>query len=187
MLVAFPEELLVRILSALHAASLTRCAMACKRIHNALRNSSLLQYIVELHFNGLIDAGEHLGRESNCPELTDKVQRRRHALMSPKWALNTVTDISLPDYSSSLAYDYVGNTFFRYTEESLEITTLSTNFATNVVKAHTVAMPLEHICFGGEPNWQKGGKQYYLRSPIANRSRCFNDSVQHRKLEDVWK
>ncbi|KAF8164077.1 hypothetical protein BJ912DRAFT_1150425 [Pholiota molesta] len=52
-----PEELKIKILSFLDAVALARCSMTCKSICETIKNSSLLAYTIQLHLNGLKDAG----------------------------------------------------------------------------------------------------------------------------------
>ncbi|KAF8169650.1 hypothetical protein BJ912DRAFT_1048308 [Pholiota molesta] len=70
-----PNELQVAILSNLDAVSIIRSAMTCTSIYDTLKGSSLLQYTIELHRDGLKDAGTSL----NYPDLIAALRRRRQA------------------------------------------------------------------------------------------------------------
>ncbi|KAF8174953.1 hypothetical protein BJ912DRAFT_989354 [Pholiota molesta] len=96
-LLTLPQELLIRILSDLDGIALARCATTCRYIHETLKNSSLLTYIIQLHFNGVTDSGGT--QRLSYPELIERLQRRRHEWMSPKWTVNMSLELDC-DYHS---------------------------------------------------------------------------------------
>ncbi|KAF8190061.1 hypothetical protein BJ912DRAFT_353375 [Pholiota molesta] len=73
-----PQELRIQILSHLDAVSLARCAMTCESVYATLKNSSLLTYTIQLHFDGLKD----VGTSSFHSELIESLLRRRQAWLS---------------------------------------------------------------------------------------------------------
>ncbi|KAF8169643.1 hypothetical protein BJ912DRAFT_888360 [Pholiota molesta] len=69
-----PQELHIQILSNLDAVSLIRCAMTCTSIYNTLKGSSLLEYTIQLHMDGLEDGGTSL---SHTERIESLMLRRR--------------------------------------------------------------------------------------------------------------
>ncbi|KAF8171138.1 hypothetical protein BJ912DRAFT_911666, partial [Pholiota molesta] len=70
-----PQELHIQILSHLDAVSLIRCAMTCTSFYDTLKSSSFLTCTVQLHLDGLKDAGTTLSHTDLIAYLT----RRRRA------------------------------------------------------------------------------------------------------------
>ncbi|KAF8192058.1 hypothetical protein BJ912DRAFT_924971 [Pholiota molesta] len=75
-----PRELQIEVLSNLDAVSLIHCAMTCTSIYDIFQGSSLLAYTIELHRDGLKDAGTSL----NYPDLIAALRRRRKKWLSLK-------------------------------------------------------------------------------------------------------
>ncbi|KAF9473045.1 hypothetical protein BDN70DRAFT_886253 [Pholiota conissans] len=81
---SLPEELHIRIMAKLDGRSLIRCAMTCKLLYETLRNSTLLKYRIQLHFDGLEDAGT--STSTTIPEIIDHLLQRRDAWFTQTWA-----------------------------------------------------------------------------------------------------
>ncbi|KAF9473966.1 hypothetical protein BDN70DRAFT_997355 [Pholiota conissans] len=54
---SLPEDLHINIMAEMDARSLIRCAMTCKDLYETLRSSVVLEYRLQLYFDGLEDSG----------------------------------------------------------------------------------------------------------------------------------
>ncbi|KAF9473961.1 hypothetical protein BDN70DRAFT_885353 [Pholiota conissans] len=116
-LLNLPRELQIEVLAHLDAVSLTRCAMTCKSIYNIFRESSLLQYIIQLHFDGVITTD--VSRNSSYSELIDGLLRRRRAWLSLGWdRYNTPSHVM---QQQCKAYEFIGGVFGNTDGSGLEI------------------------------------------------------------------
>ncbi|KAF8196413.1 hypothetical protein BJ912DRAFT_110485 [Pholiota molesta] len=117
-----PRELWMQIFSNLDAISLAQCAMTCKHIYETFKSSSQLLYIVQLHLDGLKDAGNSTPHS----ELIQHLLRHRNAWLSltPRARLEYV---ALEMKHSCRAYEFVGGVFADTDRRHLEIVWLPTS------------------------------------------------------------
>ncbi|KAF8192081.1 hypothetical protein BJ912DRAFT_962779 [Pholiota molesta] len=112
-LLHLPQELRLRILANLDAISLNRCAMTCKPMHETLRSSSRLKYIVQLHLDGLEDAGT----TTIHSKLILRLLHHRQAWHALDWRGYDVIDTK----TVCRAYELVGDAFAHANGQNLEI------------------------------------------------------------------
>ncbi|KAF9482053.1 hypothetical protein BDN70DRAFT_875519 [Pholiota conissans] len=93
-ILSLPNELLVRILARIDPVSLARCLMTCKTLQDIRHNSSQLEYIIQLHLDGLCDA--HTSR--NYPELLTALLEHRRAWSSLEWSLSSTWNKWVSNY-----------------------------------------------------------------------------------------
>jgi hypothetical protein len=138
-----PIELQVEILSNLDAVSLIRCAMVslrrfdlwkklnnritqtCTSIYETFQGSSLLAYTIELHRDGLKDAGTSL----DYPDLIEALRRRRQDWLS----LEMKKPLTHLTQHNCHAFELVGGAYADISEDRFEMRRLPT--ASNA-KAH---------------------------------------------------
>ncbi|KAF8190083.1 hypothetical protein BJ912DRAFT_353933 [Pholiota molesta] len=113
-----PQELRIQILSHLDAVSLSRCAMTCTSVYATLKESSLLIYTIQLHFDGLKD----VGTSSTHSERIESLLRRRQAWLS----LDCTTYTTYSMQHMCRAYEFVGGVFANTDRHHLEIAWLPT-------------------------------------------------------------
>ncbi|KAF9472329.1 hypothetical protein BDN70DRAFT_998220 [Pholiota conissans] len=110
-----PRELHIEILSNLDAVSLIQCAMTCKTFYSAYKTSSLLEYIVQLHLDGLKHTGTQI--TESYSECLQRLLRRRHARLSAKWT--ECQERGTQHFCE--AYELVGGFFANTNGRNLEI------------------------------------------------------------------
>ncbi|KAF9474360.1 hypothetical protein BDN70DRAFT_997103 [Pholiota conissans] len=89
-LLSLPQELKVKILSYLDAVSLARCKLTCRCVRESIRDYSALQYIFQLHFEGLKDTG---ACSIDIHRRIEQLQRRRKTWSSLKVTERYVVDV----------------------------------------------------------------------------------------------
>ncbi|KAF8182565.1 hypothetical protein BJ912DRAFT_1123820 [Pholiota molesta] len=117
-----PRELWVRILFNLDAISLAHCAMTCKPMYETFQSSSQLLYIIQLHLDGLKDAGTAMPYS----ERVQRLLRQREAwssLMSSKKLRYSPLDVE-PGYHQ--VWELVGGTFANRAKQHFGIVWLPT-------------------------------------------------------------
>ncbi|KAF8956210.1 hypothetical protein BDZ97DRAFT_1959013 [Flammula alnicola] len=125
-LIDLPEELRIQILSNLDYRSLLRCASVCTSLYHTLKQSSSLQYTIELALNGMQDAGTDIP----YAELLSRLRSRRTA-----WTQLDCKDLTvIPIGNECQAYELVGGAFAKSSGQDLKVMWLPT--ATN--EGHTL-------------------------------------------------
>ncbi|KAF9475481.1 hypothetical protein BDN70DRAFT_249595 [Pholiota conissans] len=128
-LLDIPEELHIHILSYLDAFSLIHCAMTNKSLYKTFKTSSQLEYVVQLHLDGLEGTGTR-GTQSYS-ELISRLLRRRQAWILPEW--NQMTTIHM-QYENH-AYELIGDVFMNSDRhQHLETVWLPTSNRQNVLR-----------------------------------------------------
>ncbi|KAF9471702.1 hypothetical protein BDN70DRAFT_926039, partial [Pholiota conissans] len=149
-LLDFPSELLIKILANLDAGSLTRCAMTCRQIHETLKNTSELTFIIESHFNGVTYADAL--RQQDYPKLIGHLQRDRQLWISSQWKFH----FSLAPIFCHRLYDLVGDIIVRLNMQPqyLEVTTLPSNDTTTPTtkKVQCREFAFISLCFAMDPS-----------------------------------
>ncbi|KAF9476175.1 hypothetical protein BDN70DRAFT_188071 [Pholiota conissans] len=82
-ILSLPEELRIQIMAELDGRSLIHCAMTCKLLYETLCNSALLEYHIQLHFDGLEDGGT--STSTTIPENIGHLLQRRDAWFTQTW------------------------------------------------------------------------------------------------------
>ncbi|KAF9474746.1 hypothetical protein BDN70DRAFT_884502 [Pholiota conissans] len=122
-LLSLPHELLIQILANLDAMALTRTCMTCKALRDVLRSSSELLCILQLHLDGLCDAGTSTG----CSDLLIMVLERRRAWFEFGCTKSTKYETK----HNCLAYELTGGVFATTDGDCLELKWLPTRNRTH--------------------------------------------------------
>ncbi|KAF9473962.1 hypothetical protein BDN70DRAFT_924891 [Pholiota conissans] len=103
--ISLPEDLHIRILAELNGKSIVRCAMTCKTLYETLRNSLVLEYRIQLYFDGLEDAGTST---SSVASLISNLRHYREACSMQKWSRFIDTFAFSSRYKSHHLYKFGG-------------------------------------------------------------------------------
>ncbi|KAF8168754.1 hypothetical protein BJ912DRAFT_1149565 [Pholiota molesta] len=120
--ISLPQELHIQILSHLDAISLTQCAMTCKYMYETLQITSQLLCIIQLHFEGVKDAGT----STSHSELIAHLQRHREAWLSPN-LIGEREYIAIDMKYQFEEWELVGGAFADMDSQHFEIVSLPTS------------------------------------------------------------
>ncbi|KAF9476177.1 hypothetical protein BDN70DRAFT_882768 [Pholiota conissans] len=124
-ILSLPEELRIQIMARLDGRSLIHCAMTCKLLYETLRNSTLLEYYIQLHFDGLEDGGTSMS--TTTPEIIGHLLQRRDAWFTQTWADPVYTSGPSTQYRDHCdSYRLGGGAFASTNGNHLEIVWLPT-------------------------------------------------------------
>ncbi|KAF8956217.1 hypothetical protein BDZ97DRAFT_1925691 [Flammula alnicola] len=124
-LIDLPEELRIQILSKLDYRSLLRCSSVCTSLYHTLKQSSSLQYIVELALNGMQDAGTDIPHAELLSRLRSRRTRRRTARTRLDCKCPSII-IPIGSRRQVHAYELVGGIFAQSRGEKLKVIWLPT-------------------------------------------------------------
>ncbi|KAL1723367.1 hypothetical protein EV715DRAFT_260727 [Schizophyllum commune] len=101
-LLSLPNELLVRSLSLVSYEDLARCAMACTRLRDLVKDTMVLQYAFLLGLNGLQDGASAEGIAARLAKLRQYLKARRRPLENSTAAVQSLPEECIEESNGNI-------------------------------------------------------------------------------------